>query len=242
MAIGEARGRRSEAVDRANEGLRGIARDSGAFRQGRTGELIEGARDRAVTRRGQDVTRGNSRRSTAQQERSSQRSAGIDPDTGQVIKGGKLDPDGNGKRGDQSKGKGKGGKNAGASPSRIEGATSGIGLGRAQAKRLKDSGRSKSEALTLLVTGRPSQTIEDEKGAKVKVPGVQKVKESFAKAAVELEFDGYVSTSTRKRLQALGYTMEALGLPKIGKPRKPYRGGGGSGGAPTADGRSSRPH
>jgi hypothetical protein len=219
LAISSARGRRDEAVDRANEGLRGVARDSGAFRQGRTGELIEGARDRQVTRDGQRVTANNNRRTQRQSERNSLRSSGRDPDTNEITPGGKLDPDGNGKPGDQSKG-----KPGGASPSRVEGATSAITLGRTQAKRLKGSGRSKQEALDLLTTGRPSQTVEDEKGNKVKVPGVSKVKAVFAKASVELEFDGQVSDRTRQRLNALGYSMKQLGL-KRNRTEQRIRGG-----------------
>jgi hypothetical protein len=244
LAVRSARDRRDDAIDRANEGLRGLARDSGAFRQGRTGELVETARDRQVTRRGQNITAGNNKRSNAQGERNSIRASGIDPDTGKVIRGGRLDPDGNGKRGDQSKGKGKSGKGTGpgsATQARVEAAGAALALARTQAKRLAKT-YNRGEVERLLIEGRAKQSVTDPKtGDKLQVPGVQKVKATWAKVALELQFDGYVSDATRKRLNALGYSLNQLGLPRIGKPRKTYPGGGGHGGAPTADGRSSRP-
>jgi hypothetical protein len=237
LAIGSARDRRDSSIATANQTLRGIAQDAGAFRQGRTGELIETVRERRHETRLNNAdnrtSSRNNRRTTTAGERNNLRSTGIDPDTGAVIRGGKLDPDGNGKRGDQSKGKGKGKGSKPASPSRVEGATSAIDLGRSQVRDLlkgKEK-RTKEEALALLTTGRQKATLQQGE-TKVPIPGITKVKSIFAKAAVELEYDGYVSASTRKRLKALGYTPQQIGLPKVGGAGQ----GGGRNSAPGANG------
>jgi hypothetical protein len=220
-AVRTARERQAGELGKLSRQLRQVAQQRGVYTSGRVGELFETKRDRDVTRRGQNITRGNNRRSTEQSERNSIRSRGLDPDTGKVIKGGPLDPDGNGKRGDQSKGKpGK------ASPERVEGGSAALSLARGHADRLKSSGRSRDEVLSLLISGRESQTIKnDEKGAPlpnpVKVPSVPRVREVWARAAVELAFANRVSPATRRRLKALGYDLGSLGIGKAERPVRP---------------------
>lgn len=69
-----------------------LGREKGAFIASTVLDLENRAAGRRVTERGQNISRANSRRSQAQSERNSQRSAGINPDTGKPIPGGKLDP------------------------------------------------------------------------------------------------------------------------------------------------------
>ncbi len=113
FAISNARSELTGALEKIFARQQDLRREKGAFTAATVGELAEAARDRAqqvkIEGMGNRTSERNSRRSQEQQERNSLRSAGIDPATGRPIKGGKLDPDGNGRRGDQGKGSGRAG-------------------------------------------------------------------------------------------------------------------------------------
>jgi hypothetical protein len=81
---------RNFTSDRAKIGQRAtdLARESGAFTASTIQDLIGADTKAATDLAGRQAT-------LTQQERNSQRSAGIDPDTGQPIPGGKLDPKAN---------------------------------------------------------------------------------------------------------------------------------------------------
>lgn len=230
-AVRQARSVLADSRGKLSSRSAALARQRGQFAQSRSGELVEGARDRGVKKRGQDKT-------AASSERGSKRSSGIDPDTGKPIPGGKLDPDANGKPGDQSKPKN------GVKPAtseRVEGATSAIALARQQVQRLKSKeGLGRAAIGPLLVEGRPGQSLKDPKTQQtIKVPGVKSVKQLWASIALDLEFNGgRVSSANLRRLKALGYTPASLGIK--GPTKQPRATGGkpssGAAGTPYGEG------
>lgn len=216
-AVRQARAVQGDELGKLSRQLRQVAAQRGVFTSGRVGELFESERGRRVQRRGQDKTlegtrvsqRGQDRRSAADRE-SRQEIAEADRESREEI----------------AEGKGKGGGRKRASQERVEAGQSALELARQEAQRLKASGRSRDEVLGLLVGGRESQTIKnDDKGNPlpnpVKVPGVSKTKDLWARAAVEIAWGGRVSQKTRTRLRALGYDLGSLGLgdnrPRSGK-------------------------
>jgi hypothetical protein len=208
-AILQAASTRTAEKRRLRDQLRGLAGDAGTFAAARSGELGQEAADRRIRRRGQDVTRQNNRDSTAQAERNSKRSAGIDPDTGKPIKGGKLDPKAN--------------KPKATAPQKQD-AQSAVSLARAQIQRLRSKENLDRGRLgPLLVEGRDDMTLKVDKAGKplpqpVKVPGVKKVDQLWASVALDVEFDGKISQANMRRLRKLGYGARALDLLKY-KPK-----------------------
>jgi hypothetical protein len=69
-----------------------LRRESGAFKVATAQQLQQAAQDRADTLANQQAGRHQQNLTRRQSERSSLRSAGIDPDTGKPIPNGKLDP------------------------------------------------------------------------------------------------------------------------------------------------------
>jgi hypothetical protein len=189
--IRQARAAYSRDAGKIRAQLAGLAGDQGAY---------EGDRDRRSTSN-------NNIRTNAQSERNSQRSSGIDPDTGQPIPGGKLDP------------KPKAGKR------RLPGGATVVGRsehGTAQdsiaaaldgARRLKGGGAGRATVVEQLRSGVPMQTVTNADGSKTKVPGIKAQKDLWTRVAADLVFNGgYVSADTRKRLHARGYSLKQLGL------------------------------
>lgn len=195
LAVANARSAAAGDLDRLGSRLGSLARQEGAFAQGRIGELTESARARGVTKRGQTLTHQD--RVAGQQLSHGDRVA--DRQSRERIAAQKKK--------DAAK------KKKALSPERLERAQSEIALGQAQANRLKGGGRSRSEALQLLVTGRPASSVDDPKtGTKLKVPGVKAVRDVFARVAVEQAYNGRISSKTANRLRRLGYSPSALGL------------------------------
>lgn len=187
--------------------LQDLARESGALTASTLGKLKDDQLARGLTRRGQDVTAGNSRRSTAQQERSSIRSSGIDPDTGRPIPGGRLDP------------KAKAAKVKWASQEQHASARDEITRAVAVVPDLlKDAGGSRAEAIRLLIAGVPPIR----KDGVVLDPGVKAVSADFARAAMNVALDGSLSRGDLKRLHNRRLRVKALGYPV----RRPSRSAG----------------
>jgi hypothetical protein len=198
-----------------------LRREKGAFQAATIGQLSEAARDRAQQLKIEGL--GNE-----QSERGSLRSAGINPDTGKPIKGGKLDPDGNGKRGDQSKGKGKGGSGGagGATTEKHLEWQTGIEDITNAARRYKGK-LSRAEIVAKLKAGRPQQRIDTDPdtGEKLKnpvsLPAIPQYKADLKMtAALDIALDGHLSKSTQRRLHRSGFSIEQLGLPSYGQWRK----------------------
>lgn len=216
-SIRNAQAVRDDEAGKIRRAYRGILSDRGTFAQQRAGELQESARERAAANRrnraDNRTSRRNNREDLSQSERNSMRSAGIDPDTGKPIPGGKADPKANKK------------KNAATNAQRAD-AQSAISLARTQAQRLKGTeGRARGEAAKALVEGRDDMTIKVDKDGRplaqpVKVPGVAKVDQLWASVALDIEYDGVISRKNLRRLRSLGYTTRGLGVRKF-KPKPP---------------------
>lgn len=106
-----------------------------------------------------------------------------------------------------------------ATPQQHGAARDGVELALTQAKRLKASGRDRGEIAQLLTEGRSSQTVENDAGEKVKVPGVSKVPQLLAQAALDIMYYGFVSKKTRRLLNARGLTVGGLRYPGPNSPQ-----------------------
>lgn len=162
---------------------------------------------REASRRARQSQRAQDRRaaqSNAQSERNSIRSAGLDPSTGKPIPGGKLDPDGDGKRGGFEK----------ATATQRASARDAISLAMSQAKPLKAGGASRGVVGPALVQGQSAtSTTDPATGEKTQVPGIDKVPSLYASIALDMLYDGHVSARNVAELRRRGLTPKSLGLP-----------------------------
>jgi hypothetical protein len=230
FAISNARSELAGTLEKIFARQQDLRREKGAFTAATMGELREAARDRAQQMRiaegGWKQQDRNSRRTQRNSERSSLRSAGINPDTGKPYKGGKLDPDGNGRRGDQSKGKGGSGGAGGATTEKHLEWQSAIEDISSAARRYKGK-LSRPQIVEKLKSGRPQQQIETDPdtGEKLKtpvvLPGIPQYKADLKMtAALDIALDGHLSKATQRRLHRSGFSVEQLGLPSYGEWRR----------------------
>jgi hypothetical protein len=210
-AIRQARSVRAAELKSLSGKMLGVASDAGAFRSGRLGELVDDARDRRVTKRGQDKTLQGSRERTRAQDQRHEES---------------LEETSRHNR-EMEKNAAKNGKGKGrATPTQVGRAESQIALAKTQAARLKSSGRSREEIAQLLITGRESSTIDDpDTGEKLKVPAVKKVDQRWASVALDLVFDGEVSQKNRRIMRGRGYRPKRMGYPVAKSKRQVRRDG-----------------
>lgn len=179
-----------------------LADRKGAFVQSEIARLADAAADRRI-----DL------RQISQSERNSQRTAGIDPDTGRPIPGGKLDP-----RPDPK-------DRFDATPATYKDANKQIGKAIAVLGQLdpeKDpAGR--HDYRRLLITGHDSQPIYatdpttgkrtpalDKNGIPKVTPEIPAIDKAYAIAAVQMYYDGHISRQTIKTLHDLGIKVKRL--------------------------------
>lgn len=186
---------------------------SGAFAASRLAELLgddaKTAHDTSQAHADRQATSTNA----ANQNATTLAAAGVNPD-GTVIPGGKADPAVKNK------------KIKWATPQQTGKAKDSIAAAKVAAEKMKAAGRSRAEIAKLLVGGRPSQSVQDPNtGAISTVPGVEKVPELFASVALDLVFDGHVSShggttghGNVGELHRRRYKVRDLGLPT--RPRR----------------------
>lgn len=188
--------------------LLGLGDQSGLYTATTLGDLQDTRTKNQITKRGQDVTAQNAITSAAQSERSSVRSSGIDPDTGQPIPGGKLDP--------------KAAKKPKLSQDKHLETQDKISQAVAALGTLDPDKQERREAASLLVAGAKSQPLYDPKTGKKRVsqsgtalstPDIPGVGGLLASAASDVYYDGHLSRRNQKRLRAAGFKLGELGFP-----------------------------
>lgn len=170
-----------------------------------------------------------------QSERNSQRSSGIDPDTGKPIPGGELDPE-------TKKGKNHGKVSATGATLLTGGehrtaakdltkATSALETldpekdGRKDVAPLLKSGHKSQPVYTTdPTTGKRVQKLT-KSGTPVATPEIPQVDELLAGAAMDQYYDGHISRATQKALADAGYSIKKLGLTTLAEYRKKHPGG-----------------
>jgi hypothetical protein len=223
FAIAAAGARRADTREKVQARAQGLAREQGAFSQARSGELVESARGRSVTRRGQTLTaEGNAARRRTQNK-----------NTDAQLEETKR----HNRRQEQiqvEKGKEKG-KPKAATPEKTQKVKTQISRAVAQAERMRAVGRGRHDAAGLLVNGLPGQQIKEapKDGFKfggqtynagdplpnngVKIPDVKPTEELYASVALDIAYDGHVSTRNMRLLQKMGLSVRELGLSTEGR-------------------------
>lgn len=181
-----------------------LAREKGAFTASTTGQLREVAQNRAdkltIAREGNQ-----------QSERNSKRSAGIDPDTGNPIPGGKLDP------------KQKGPKLQ--TPQQHTAVADKVSQGMQALATLDPHKAERHEQAQLLVTGVKSMDVYDPTSGKKKIssagtpvqtPEVPGIGGLLASVAADMYYDGHVSRKNQQRLNQARLSVRKLGLTSYG--------------------------
>jgi hypothetical protein len=190
-----------------------LAREEGAFTAGTARELETAAQ-----------TRGDkfklARMGTTQSERNSLRTAGIDPDTGKPIKGGKLDPKGKANRVSNDK--------------HLEWQTKIEDIA-SYARKYKGK-LNRQQIVDKLSRGRPRQTVLVDRNGnplpeglsgpqkaaagarKVPLPSIPAFDPNLQmSAALDVALDGRLSRKTQQRLHRAGFSLAQLGLPTYGE-------------------------
>lgn len=226
-AVSQAQGTYAEGAGKLRDRLGQIAKEQGAFAQGRTGQLVQSALGRGVTRRGQDVTSASAQ---AGRQIAKDRLAETRRHNLQI-----------------EKGSGKGAAKPATAKEHGETADS-ISSALQQAKQLRGAKLTRQEAAGALVGGIPAGSKVDEAKYKklvdqgvdkavarrqsvVKSPAIKAVKRTHASVALDLAYDGHISRPNIDRLHQLGYSVKEIerlmGQPlNIGRASKP---GGGRG-------------
>jgi hypothetical protein len=206
--------------------------EMGAYTAATAGDLSTKAAQRRVTRQ-------NNQDSNTQSERNSKRSAGIDPDTGKPIPGGKLDP--KTKTGAGSKPQSRDAHNT-LRTAITDAVDSALPLAKTFVKK-KGSGtrgyvdsvlrsgvdepatRSPVYDTIKTPTGTKQQARLNEDGTPVyKVaPAVKidKVPAAARGAALDIIFDGHISAKHLRQLHQAGFSVNDLGLPTRRNPQAP---------------------
>lgn len=208
-----------------------LAREKGAF----TAKTIADLRSSdAAAQAAADKTNAQ----LIQQERDAWIGAGVDPNTGAPIPGGKLDP----------KAKGNGG--AGWASNSVQSkAADTIGAARNEIKTLKDTGASRAEAAQLLLQGAPATNQPIFKTVQVKdrtgrvtgtkqvrvlnpdgtpktksIPALPKVdSQLLLSAALDMEYLGHLSRQTQDLLHKRGIKLQPLGQVTAGQYQQQVR-------------------
>lgn len=217
-AVSNARNRLGDNKEKIAQRQSDMAKEKGAFSQARSGELAEAAADRRVTTRGQDKTAdtaaANRRTSNANADATRDETARHNRET------------------EKNAADAKNGRKP-ASPKDTEKAKTAISRALEQANRVKGevsgadktagvTARDRAESAKILVNGREGQTIENDKDGNalanpVKIPGVKATEELYASVALDLAYDGHLSTKNMKALQKLGLSVRDLGLNTKGR-------------------------
>lgn len=241
----ETAGRRTALQDyrgaqgKVNQRHQDLLGEMGAFAASETGRLSTAAAQRRVTRQ-------NNRDTQTQSERNSQRSAGIDPDTGKPIPGGRLDP--KTKVGAGSKPQTRAAHNKlqtvitdaqDAAVPLAQHALKGIpgvkNPSKQQARGYVDyllrtgvndpGGKAEVYDTIKTPTGTKQQRRLNADGTPVtrttpatKIP---KVPAAARGAALDIIFDGHVSAKHLRQLHAAGFSVNDLGLPTQRQPSQP---------------------
>jgi hypothetical protein len=197
-----------------------LRRESGAFKVATAQQLQQAAQDRADTLANQQAGRHQQNLTRRQSERSSLRSAGIDPDTGKPIPNGKLDP--------------KAKTGPGAKP-KTQDEINRIGAASDEIDRLRDEiktfpGASRSEIAAILLKGAKDTPLHDpatgkpaynKDGTPKVTPGVEKAKSRLLlSVALDLQTKGYVTKANHQALVRRGLRLRDLGLPSEGGYKK----------------------
>lgn len=191
-----------------------LAREEGAFTTSTAQQLMQASLDRQ-----QQLDIANAR--LTQSDRNSLRSAGIDPDTGQAIKNGPLDPNS-----PRYKGRGRGGKDGRASQTQIGSAQDATQEAVGWARRLQQTGLSRADVAAALSGGRDATDVplhDPATGKPLFNPdgtpktkrrgGIPKAKSQLLlSAALDQVFNGYVSDEARRKLHRRGIYLTDLGL------------------------------
>ncbi len=189
-------------------------RQAGLYVQGRYPDLLDERADRRIKR---SEVRAKTRDTAADNAREDAKfkadidiKRGVDPITGRPLP--------------KSSGKGGGSKGAGkkwAAPQTQAGAKTKIAEALSHAQDLKVAGRSRSEIAKILLQGRESQTIKDDKGNSVKVPGRPKIPELYLTAALDMTFGGGLHPATIRKLHEQRIRVKPLGYPRFNPGRVP---------------------
>lgn len=195
-----------------------LAQEKGAFAQGRSGELVEAARGRSVTRRGQDKTADTatanrtSHEHVASEDRASREKIAADRAAAAAA--------------DKKKGKPRDPKAQQKFATDFTRAKAQVTRVRAEVsdkdKAAGKTERSRQEVAAIVVNGRPGQTIEnDAKGNPlpnpVKVPKVSPTDQLVTSVALDVAYDGHISTANLKKLHAQGISVRELGISTAGR-------------------------
>jgi len=202
FAVTNARRELVSELARIFERKQDLARERGAFTALTARQLRQAARERADRLA---IAQGG----WSQSERNSLRSAGIDPDTGRPIPGGRLDP-----RTDRR-------PRPRASLERHEMGVDAVGKAIATLRSL-DPARDRDNRRDLgdlLKTGQDAVPLLDEQGKPrvkngraLKTPKVPSIPQPWVRVALELYYDGRISESTRRWLRRNGYSVRQLGF------------------------------
>lgn len=215
FAANKARSDFLETVAKVLQRKQDLAAEEGAFTASTAQQLMQADLDRQ-----QQLDIANAR--LTQSERSSLRSAGIDPDTGKPIKGGELDPNA-----PRYKDKGRGGRSGGATNEQIGAAQDAVQEALGWARRLQGQGLDRGDVAAALSAGREAADVplHDPRTGKpvYNADGTPKTKKRAAvpksksqlllSAALDVVYRGYVSPEVRRKLHARGLTLRDLGLP-----------------------------
>jgi hypothetical protein len=204
-----------------------LGRERGAFTAATARQLREAATERAtrvaIERMGNESAAERQALDLAQSERNSQRSAGLDPDTGRPIPGGRLDPRGR-----------RGRRRVQWAPPATQGRVQDqLGVARRYVQDLRRDGASRADIARQLVQGVPATLVDtgrkDANGqpVKVRVPAIPKVPELVASVALDQELNGHLSRENQQRLHRRGIRIRDLGVTSRGeyeqRRRRPSR-------------------
>lgn len=225
FAVQQARSTFADEIGQVLRRRQSLGAEIGAFKVSQAAGYRDDAAARALTRRGQNITAANNRRSQAQSERNSQRAAGFDPDTGKPIPGGKADP-----KASKNVTQDQINREAGISDKISEAVRwatklASQGLDRPTVEKALSEGRDASDPKEVPlhdpVTGKPLYNPDGTPKTKT-VPGhagLPKVDSNLLlQAALEIAYDGHVSKRTKARLRQRGVRPGVLNIP-LPKPR-----------------------
>jgi hypothetical protein len=217
-----------------------LSREQGAFTASTITDLIGADASARADAKKQQAT-------LDQQERNSLRSAGIDPDTGQPIPGGKLDP--------KAKGKGGGGPDWAPQEAQTK-ARSTISTALTAAQQLKKAGVSRKDAAQALLQGADEKSVElydpttgkaqiwqdgepgnkdgsktGQKKTTVLQGGLPKIDDQlYLSAALDMAYDNHLSRRNQKllhdnliKIKPLGVTTYQDWLRELDKATKKMR-------------------
>lgn len=213
--------RYASQADQISQQGQTLAGESGAYASSRLAELLgedqRQAHQTAQARADRQAAADRADASNAQSERNSERSAGIDPDTGRPIPGGRLDPRANGRR------------VRWATPQQTGAFKDTVGslqgwIGQNKADYLKSAGGDVKKARAAMaqdllngIAGSSNVDMDPRSptyGQILKDPGVPRAKSQLAlSVALDLSFDRHVSRRNVVELHRRRYKVKSLGFP-----------------------------